>query len=189
MADIAPGKVPVLETERLRLRGHRLEDLDSCAAMWADPIVTRHIGGRPFSREEAWSKILRYLGHWSLMGFGYWVVEEKGGGGFMGEAGFAEFRREMQPSIEGMPEIGWALVPSAHGKGLATEAVRALCAWGDKHLGPTPTVCLIDPENIASAWVAKKCGYQEFQRATYKDHPTMLYRRQRGGGAVDSAAA
>jgi RimJ/RimL family protein N-acetyltransferase len=31
--------VPVLETERLRLRGYRLDDFASCAAMWADPIA------------------------------------------------------------------------------------------------------------------------------------------------------
>jgi RimJ/RimL family protein N-acetyltransferase len=53
-----------------------------------------------------------------------------------------------------------------------------MCAWADQNFGSTPTVCMIDPENIASAWVAKKCGYQEFLRASYKDHATMLYRRQ-----------
>lgn len=169
--------IPVLETERLRLRGHRVDDLEDCAAMWADPIVTRHIGGKPFAKEEVWWKILRYAGHWSLLGFGYWAIEDKETSAFLGEAGFADFKRDISPSIEGMPEIGWALVPSAHGKGLATEAIRALCAWGDAHLGSTPTVCMIDPENIASAWVAKKCGYQEFQRATYRGHPTVLYRR------------
>jgi RimJ/RimL family protein N-acetyltransferase len=172
------GTAPTLETERMRLRAHRLQDLDACVAMWADPIVTRHIGGKPFTREETWSKLMRYAGHWALMGFGYWAAEDKATGAFLGEGGFAEFRRDVRPPIEGMPEIGWALVPSAHGKGLATEAVRAMCAWGDQNFGSTPTVCMIDPENIASAWVAKKCGYQEFLRATYKDHPTMLYRRQ-----------
>jgi RimJ/RimL family protein N-acetyltransferase len=169
--------IPVLETDRLRLRAHRTSDLDACAAMWADPVVTRHIGGRPFSREEVWSKILRYAGHWALLGFGYWLAEDKASGEFLGEGGFADFKREIQPSFEGMPEIGWAVVPAAHGKGLATEAVRALCAWGDQHFGKQHTVCMIDPENIASVWVAKKCGYQEFHRATYKDHPTVLYRR------------
>jgi RimJ/RimL family protein N-acetyltransferase len=169
--------IPIVETDRLRMRGHRLEDFDVCTAMWADPVVTRHIGGKPFTREEVWSKILRYLGHWSLMGFGYWLVEDKATGEFLGEAGFADFKRDVQPSIEGYPEIGWALIPSAHGKGLATEAVRAACSWGDQQFNAKPTMCMIDPENIASAWVAKKCGYQELMRAVYKDHPTMLYRR------------
>jgi len=110
------------------------------------------------------------------MGFGYWVVEDKATGAFLGEGGFADFKRDMEPAIE-VPEIGWALVPTAQGKGVATEAVNAICAWGDKNFGDTRTVCLIDPENIASAWVAKKCGYQEFMRATYKDKATTLYKR------------
>jgi RimJ/RimL family protein N-acetyltransferase len=36
------GQVPVIETERLKLRGHQLDDFAVYAAMWADPIVTRH---------------------------------------------------------------------------------------------------------------------------------------------------
>jgi len=46
--------VPTLETERLRLRGHRVEDLDASAAMWSDPKVVRHVGGRLNTREECW---------------------------------------------------------------------------------------------------------------------------------------
>ena len=69
--------IPVLETERLKLRGHRLDDFVHCAAMWADSEVTRYIGGKPFTEEESWTKFLRYAGHWTLLGFGYWVAEEK----------------------------------------------------------------------------------------------------------------
>jgi hypothetical protein len=47
-------EVPVIETKRLRLRGHRLGDFTDCAAMWADPIVTRYIG-QPFSEEEVFT--------------------------------------------------------------------------------------------------------------------------------------
>ncbi|MEY2396091.1 MAG: hypothetical protein QOF94_2436, partial [Acidobacteriaceae bacterium] len=52
--------VPILETERLRLRGHRLEDFVQCAAMWADPLVIRYIGGKPLTAEESWTRFLRY---------------------------------------------------------------------------------------------------------------------------------
>jgi RimJ/RimL family protein N-acetyltransferase len=169
--------VPVLESERLILRAHRIEDFDDCAAMWGDPGVTRHIGGRPSSREEVWTRILRYLGHWSLLGFGYWVIEDKATGRFVGEVGFADFKREMEPSLDGAPEIGWALAPWAHGRGLATEAVRAVVAWGATHFGARRTVCLISPENLASIRVAQKCGYREFARATYKGQPTLLFER------------
>ena len=77
-------EVPVLETERLRLRRHRLEDFAACTAMWADPIVTRHIGGKPFSQEEVWTRLLRYVGHWAWLGFGYWALEEKASDEFIG---------------------------------------------------------------------------------------------------------
>ena len=169
--------VPVLETERLRLRGHRLDDFAPAAAMWGDPIVTRYIGGKPFSKENVWSKILRYVGHWSLLGFGYWVIEERASGRFVGEAGFADFERDMTPSLDGTPETGWVLCPWAHGKGFATEAVRAAIAWGDDRFQGASTVCLIDPENVASIRVAVKCGYREAERGTYKDEPTLLFRR------------
>lgn len=170
-------QVPVLETERLRMRGHRLEDFADCAAMWADPIVTRHIGGKPFSEQGSWTRLLRYFGHWSVMGFGYWVVEEKDTGHFVGELGFADYHRDIVPSIKGVPELGWALVSRAHGKGYATEAVRAAVAWGDAHFGLGRTVCIIHPENLASIHVAEKCGYKESQHTTYKGHPTIMFAR------------
>jgi RimJ/RimL family protein N-acetyltransferase len=169
--------IPTMETARLRLRGHRVEDLGDCAAMWADAAVVRHIGGRPFSAEESWGKILRYAGLWSLLGFGYWAIEEKGSGRFVGEVGFADFKREIEPSFGGAPEIGWALAAWAHGAGFATEAVGAAVAWADAHLGAARTVCLIGPENSASIRVAAKCGYREYARTTYKGYATILFAR------------
>ncbi len=172
-------EVPVIETKRLKLRGHRLEDFVDCAAMWADPIVTRHIGGKPFSEEEVWARLLRYVGHWSLMGFGYWAIEERDTGDFVGELGFADFKRDMEPSIKGVPELGWVLASKAHGKGYATEAVRAAIAWGEDHFGPVRTVCIIHPDNLASIRVAEKCGYKDLQHTTYKGHATLLFNRVR----------
>ncbi|MET1026462.1 MAG: GNAT family N-acetyltransferase [Dongiaceae bacterium] len=167
---------PVIETERLVLRGHRLDDFENCIALWADPIVTRHIGGRPFSAEEVWARLLRYVGHWTLLGYGYWVIEEKAAGRFIGELGFADFRREIEPPLD-MPELGWILAPHAHGKGYATEAVRAAMAWGEQHFGSQQTTCIIDPENLPSLRVAERCGYREIRRVTYKNGPMIVFTR------------
>jgi RimJ/RimL family protein N-acetyltransferase len=168
-------EVPVIETKRLRLRGHRREDFRDCAAMWADPIVTRYIGAEPLSTEDAWTKFLRYVGHWSVMGFGFWAIEEKDSGRFIGELGLADFKRDITPSLSDAPELGWVLAVGAHGKGYATEALQAVIAWGEAHLGPARTVCLINPENLASIRVAKKCGFREFQRTAYKGGPVIIF--------------
>jgi RimJ/RimL family protein N-acetyltransferase len=172
-----PVVAPVIETERLVLRGHRAADLPAYAAMWGDPEVVRYIGGRPFTPEETWSRLLRGVGHWAVTGFGYWIVEEKASGRLAGETGLADFKREMTPSLGGAPEAGWVMAPWAHGRGYATEAVRAALAWGDEHLKPERTVCIIAPENTASIRVAKKCGFEEVSRTTYKGDAIVIFER------------
>src|SRR5271163_4002760 len=121
--------VPVIETERLRLRCHRVDDFAACGAMWADPAVTRYLGVNPLKAEEVWARLLRYVGHWAVLGFGFWAVEEKETGSFVGDLGFMDFKRDMQASLKDVPEIGWILASHAHGKGYATEAVRAALTW------------------------------------------------------------
>jgi RimJ/RimL family protein N-acetyltransferase len=171
------GPTPVIETARLRMRAHRVEDLADCAAMWADPEVVRYIGGRPYSREEVWARLLRYAGHWALLNFGYWAIEEKTSGAFAGELGFADFEREMESPLRGLPELGYAFASRTHGKGYATEAARAAVAWGDAHFVSARTACIIHPDNLASIRVAEKCGYREFERATYKGEPAIVLAR------------
>ncbi len=172
-----PARTPVLETERLRLRAHRVDDLPHCAAMWADVAVTRFIGGKPLTEEETWLRMLRHIGHWSLLGFGYWVVEEKSTGKFLGEAGLAEFHREIIPSIVGTPEAGWVFASASHGKGYAGEAMLAILAWGETRFGNHRAVCLIDPENTASLRLAGRLGFHEELRTTFHNHPTIILGR------------
>jgi len=168
---------PALDTDRLSLRGHALSDYEDCAALWSDPEVMRYLGARTFTREESWARLLRYVGHWRLLHYGFWTVREKANGRFVGEVGLADFHRDIQPSLDGAPEIGWVLAPFAQGKGFATEAAQAALAWAEKHFGPVRTVCIVSPENTASLGVAEKCGYSEFARSTYKNSPVILFER------------
>lgn len=168
---------PVLETERLRLRGHDLRDFEPMLAMWGDPRVTRFIGGKPSTKDEVWTRLLRYVGHWAVLGYGYWAVEEKATGAFVGELGFADFKRDMEPSFEGIPELGWALAGPAHGKGYATEAVQAAIDWGRGHFNGQRIVCMISPDNTPSIRVAGKCGFRQFGETNYKGSPSLLFER------------
>lgn len=168
--------IPLLETERLRLRGHTLADFEAVATMWLDPDVVRHIGGKPSTHEESWARLLRYPGMWALIGYGFWAIEEKASGRLVGEGGFADFKREIEPPLDA-PEQGWALASWAHGKGFATEAVAAMIAWGEAHLPPGGLVCIISPENTASIRVAEKVGYRQTASTSYKGTPTLQFRR------------
>ena len=176
---------PTIETARLRLRGHRLDDFPRSVAMWADPVVVRHIRATPFNEEETWARMLRHVGHWALLGYGYWVVDDKLTGEFLGEAGFANFHRVTEPpGAVNMPEAGWAFRAEAHGHGYASETVTAMVAWADSHFDTT-TACIINPKNLTSIRVAEKNGYRTSQLITYRGGELMIYTRSRPGGSRD----
>ncbi|MFO0761774.1 MAG: GNAT family N-acetyltransferase [Byssovorax sp.] len=173
--------IPTVETARLVLRGHTASDLDACFTLWSDPEVVRHIGGKPSTREDAWSRVLRYAGHWALMGFGFWVVEEKASGRYAGEVGLARFERAIEPPFGETPEAGWVLAPWAQGRGYATEAVRAALGWMEQERGMRRAVCMIDVPNLASIRVAERCGFKEQWRGDYKGEPAIVFSRETAG--------
>jgi RimJ/RimL family protein N-acetyltransferase len=171
------SEAPTLETRRLRLRPFRASDLDAQAAAMADPGVVRHLGATPFSREDTWRKMLASPGLWALLGYGYWVAERREDGAYLGQIGFADFKRDMVPAVEGMPEMGWILAPQAQGQGYATEAVLGALAWADAALAGREIVAIISHGNAASIRVAEKGGFSRREEAHYKGEPILLFRR------------
>lgn len=167
---------PTLRTARLRLDAHVADDLPALAAMWADPLVTRHIGGRPATREESWQRLLRYRGHWVLLPYGFWAIRDAQSGTLLGDAGLMDSRRATDPSFEGTPEVGWALASHAHGQGYAAEALGAILGWADAQ-GIARTVCIIDGGNARSIRLAERLGYRLVTEARYRDAPTLLFER------------
>ena len=141
-------EVPVLETARLRLRGHRPDDFAACAAMWADPVVFRYIGGKPFSPGRSLdppAALRRTLGVARLRLLGARGKSLRANL----SASWASPISSVTSSLRSTTCRNWAgrWSRQAHGKGYATEAVRAAIAWGDKHFGQKQTACLIHPEN------------------------------------------
>jgi RimJ/RimL family protein N-acetyltransferase len=168
--------VPVLETERLRLRAHTVDDFSALVAMWSKDVVTHYIGGKPSRPDECWARLLRYRGLWPLLGYGYWAAEEKTSGRFVGDIGFADFHRSIEPSIRGVPEVGWVVSPDFHGRGYASEAVKAALQWLDgRKLGRS--VCIIDPANERSLKLAAKNGFREYARTVFMGDDVLLLER------------
>lgn len=167
---------PTLRTARLTLAPHTPADLEEMAAIWADPRVTEHIGGRPLTREECWRDLQRYVGHWRLFPYGHFTVRETASARFLGEVGLMNSRRDTQPSFEGTVEAGWAFAPAAQGRGYAREAVAALLAWADGQ-GIARTVCIIDHANARSIRLADAVGFRAAGEVRYRDAPTRLFER------------
>ncbi len=145
--------------------------------MWADPAVVRFIGAKPSTAQQTWSRLLTYLGLWQALNFGYWAIEKRDSGEFIGEIGFADFKRDIVPAMQNVPELGFALVSSKHGKGYAREAVRAVLGWGDRHLPSARTVALTNEENAASRRVLEASGYHLFDRAAFNGSPVHFFER------------
>ena len=142
-----------LETERLRMRAFRNEDLDAYAVMCADPEVMRYLGtGVTLSRGDAWRSMAGFLGHWELRGYGMWALEEKSTGKLVGRAGF------LNP--EGWPgfELGWTLGREHWGRGFAIEAAKRALDYAFAELKRDRVISLIRPDNVRSARVAERLG-------------------------------
>jgi RimJ/RimL family protein N-acetyltransferase len=171
--------VPTIETARLILRKPHSDDVDNVCAMWADPAVTRYITHDPVTRRQSWMAFLYLVGHWDVYGYGGWVVEEKASGAFVGQVGFQKFVRDIDASRDRLPEAGWVLSPTMHGRGYGWEAVEATMAWADANLDAPSTVAIVNPENDASLRVARRAGYCELRHTTYATNPIILFERPR----------
>jgi len=170
---------PELETERLLLRGFREDDLDEHAAILSDPVVMEHFGGHLFGREDSWRRLLGGVGLWSLQGTGLLAAERKSDGKLVGHVGLFDYHREISPSIEGVPELGYIFAAEVHGRGIAREACDALLKWADRTLDAQETVAIISIGNMPSIKLAERLGYQRQPDGVYREEPISIWRRQR----------
>ena len=142
-----------LETERLLLREFRASDVPAYAPMLADIDVMRYMGeGKTFTADEAWRAVAGMLGHWRLLGYGMWAIEEKATGKLVGRAGFLD-----PPGWPGF-ELGWMLGKPYWGRGFATEAAARCLRYAFEELGRERVISLIRPANQPSVRVAERIG-------------------------------
>ena len=159
-----------LETERLRLRMFRDDDLDAYARIVADPEVMRYLGdGQTLDRVGAWRQIAMILGHWTLRGYGLWAVEERATGALIGRIGC--YNPEGWPGFE----VGWVLARAYWGKGYATEGARRALEYAFRELGRDHVISLIYPANAASTRVAERIGEKLEGRTSLYGHDVLIY--------------
>lgn len=142
-----------LETDRLILRRIDPErDFDSWARAMADEETVRFIGGKVLDRALAWRNMATIIGHWQIRGYGFFSVEDKETGEWVGRVG--PWNPEGWPS----PEIGWTISREHWGKGYATEAGRACVEYVRDSLGWPKVIHVILMGNEPSIAVARKLG-------------------------------
>jgi RimJ/RimL family protein N-acetyltransferase len=146
-------EIPVLDSERLRLRGWTSSDAEALRRIYGDPLTMRYIGdGSPMPPDRAWHALAYLLGHWELRGYGMWAITERSTGAVLGRVGL--YHPEGWPGVE----LGWLLDRSRWGEGLATEAAQLAAAWVWETLEVDQLIHLIQPDNHASIRVAEKLG-------------------------------
>ena len=161
------------------LRGFREDDLDEHAAILSDPVVMEHFGGHLFGREESWRRLLGGVGLWQLQGTGLLAVERKSDRKLVGHVGLFDYHREITPSIEGVPELGYIFAKEVHGQGIAREACEALLAWADQTLNSDQMVAMISIGNDPSMRLAERLGFERAPDGVYRGEAITLWRRRR----------
>lgn len=163
---------PVLETERLILRGWKLEDFPFFAGFWADPDRTKFFLSGVQNEAQSWTAFTAMAGEWSLRKFGQFAIQLKAGEHAIGHAGI------WYPPDLDEPELAWSLYPGNDGNGYATEAARKVISWATSHLGLPPMMSFVHPENHGSVAVAKRLGATFERETTLRGDPRWVFRHQ-----------
>ena len=166
--DEVRARSPLIETDRLRLRLFRPEDLDDLASMFSDPEMMRYVAdGKPAGRDVAEKALTSVIDHWRRHGFGRWAAEDKETRQFVGFGGLR--------SLFGMPEVVYHFAPPHWGKGLASELARASLRYGFEEHRFERIVAIAKPENAASIRVMEKVGMHYEMHTSYYDIDVVQY--------------
>lgn len=165
----------ILETERLRMRQFREEDVAASFALDSDPEVMRYIGNGATRSYEDTAKILTSMRHYYVdhPGLGVWAAELKVGKEFIGWGALKHL--DNTPEIE----VGYRLMRQYWGLGYATEIARALVRHGFDEIGLAEICGITHLENAASGRVLEKAGLAYVQDAFFYGSTVRYYRRIR----------
>ena len=143
----------MIETERLTMRPLSPDDIDDIVRLYGDPEVTRFITGGVHSRQMAQTWLDEQVASWQrYLKIGMFRVADRVTGEFLGRCGV----RDLEDA--GEMEIGYAFVPSAWGRGIATEAARAVLGFTFRNSDLDHIVGITFPENLPSKKVLTNCG-------------------------------
>ena len=152
----AYGYMPVLETDRLRLRKLTMHDAQDIFDYSSDPQVAKHVlweAHRSIGESRAY---LRYmLRKYRACEAASWGIEWKETGRIIGTIGFMWIQ-----SDNAAAEVGYSLSRAFWNRGVMTEALRAVIDYGFSTLRLNRIEAIHELDNPASGAVMRKCGMQ-----------------------------
>ena len=164
-----------LTTERLTLRLPLASDLPVYTAFCASDRARFVLG--PFDAVQAFNKLCAMVGHWTLRGFGRYVMDLSGRG--IGHVG------PLAMDDRYIPEFTWTLWdPAAEGHGYATEAALAVKKHLFEDLGWTEMIIRVQPDNTSSCRIAERIGGVLTDEEAPDWYPGALTYRLTAEGAV-----
>lgn len=157
---------PILETKRLILRAISEEDLIPLFNIRSNEENMRYIPRPVFKiKEEALVHIHTIQKAYETQEGINWVITFKEKNELLGLIGFV--RRNIENY---RAEVGYILSEKQHQKGIMTEAMQAVIAYGFEHMQLNSIHAIIDPENVASQRVLEKSNFSKegyFRQDTY----------------------
>lgn len=151
--------VPMIETDRLYLRGWQEQDVLPLSEIVGDFEVARYMfGGRPLDVAATRESYQKRVDGWVHDGFGFWAVELKETGELIGWTGLQRVRREKE--VLGEVEVGWMLGRAWWGRGYAPEAARAALRWGFGPMRFERILAFCHPDNWRSERVMQKLSME-----------------------------
>ncbi|MEV0177345.1 GNAT family N-acetyltransferase [Streptomyces sp. NPDC050803] len=141
-----------LHTPRLDLEPLRVEHAEEMAAVLADPALHTFIGGTPDTPEALHARYERLVAGSPdpAVSWCNWVLRLRAEACLVGY---------VQATVTtGAAEIAWVVGTPWQGRGLASEAARALVAWLTGRPGAPAVIAHIHPDHTASAAVAQAAG-------------------------------
>lgn len=162
-----------IESERLVLRMVVESDWRAMHGYYSDAECMRYTIGRVLTEGESWRMTAALAGHWLLRGFGPYILEDRASGTVIGTAG------PWHPGDWPECEVKWGLLRSHWGRGLASEAARAVLHFA-RGAFPVPPISLIHAHNAASIRVALAVGAEPERDIVFRDAPFRVFRHGAG---------
>jgi [ribosomal protein S5]-alanine N-acetyltransferase len=163
----------ILTTRRLILRPVTAADHPGLLAHWTAPEVRRFLfDGAVLSPAEVTAVIEASERSFATAGYGLWLISEQDASDLAGTAG-------LRPLEDLGLEVIYSLAPGSWGRGLATEAARAVVEHALGPLGLHEVLAEVDEGNEASVRVIERLGMTRFAVVPGLLGPMARYRRRR----------